>query len=556
MATSAAVPGKPQNSPKITIPGVSGLELGNPSTPQTFVPTEDTAKIVPDAPANDTNNSMIAGSNNTINGEESSAAKGAKKSGTGAPPNQFNAGLNKGKQQCTSAMTTPIIYWDGGFGVMPGCGCYVSTGIDLITVATLLFSGGALGAAWKGLPAIWKSRAVQKKSAGLFNYFKGLREAAKNGDFSGIDGMIREAWHTVMGNERVKLDYLGFPDFTTDQIERYRAKMLKELKAKVRKHDARRKGLNVTDFESAMIGIMVFLGLSGAASLIVELATGGLTIYRPKKCEAENRSRLGSQTCKCLCDDENMTDDCYTPSIIPSLTGLISPLFYSLPIASADFDEVNGCDDPCPCLSERETDLFGNLLCTCECDPPDLPYGNGPCHHGRNFDSDTCCCDCPEGSHLAEGLSPSGQTYARLDDNLGTVAPSAYHESYSTGCNYVCDGREADSSNMISPWPPACPYGYFFSTDPLQCRCVDICSTGVCRWIVECYGCGNIDDCTDEQGNSVPCQYEETYFTSEEYATEAEAQAFIDNNGGGGTCAVRVVLEGTSTASGSYGDCS
>jgi len=292
----------------------------------------------------------------------------------------------------------------------------------------------------------------------------------------------------------------------------------------------------------------------GAGFILSALDWMDFAIYRKKDCAAKNRGTL--EACQCVCDDETYTE-CYDSPALAKIDTIMSPILSFFPIltlgAYASQDEYVGCDAPCTCLSYRQQDVLGNELCDCVCDPPDLPYGNGPCEYERDFDSDTCCCTCPAGSDLAEGSTKGA--YARLSDNLGSPAPSAYHESYSTGCNYICDGREADSSNMISPWPPVCPYGYVWNADPTVCNCVDICSTGVCVWVVTAYGCGNINDCTDEEGNAVDdCEYNQTYFTSEEFATEEEANAWVDANGHINTV-VNMVLQGTTTASGDINTC-
>lgn len=314
-------------------------------------------------------------------------------------------------------------------------------------------------------------------------------------------------------------------------------------------------------------------------------ALAALDPSRPKACFGPGTT-LCKDTCACVCQDTTDTDCGNNPNEPEwSIVDIISPV---------QTDELKRCQPKCGCNMTRGNFSGAGVFCPCDgcesgytwksntmcpCQKANLKYDasirdmtieweRGTCIEddvvaqeealgkiwgGDSAYSTACAYLCPGTSDV--GLDRACGFYARLNDNLGAGAPTKEHYLYRTGCNCVCDGRDQLASGGLNQFPPVCPQGYIFDSDPHVCRCKDICSTGVCRWVVQCFGCGNIDDCTDEQGNSVPCQYEETYFTSEEYATEAEAQAFIDNNGGGGTCAPIMVLEGTSTASGTYGEC-
>lgn len=318
-------------------------------------------------------------------------------------------------------------------------------------------------------------------------------------------------------------------------------------------------------------------------------ALAALDPSRPKACFGRGTT-LCKDTCACVCQDTTDTDCGNNPDEPRwSIVDIISPIQTDeakiCKAACGCHLQVsqlsclcNSCEpgytwkdgNRCTCYKEAVNPLYSPNPVTGEWPSDQEPViqipgtcieddviaeeeGLGKIWGGDSAYSSACAYLCPGTSDV--GLGRSCGLYARLNDNLGAGAPTKEHYLYRTGCNCVCDGRDQLASGGLNQFPPVCPPGYIFDSDPHVCRCKDICSTGVCKWVVECYGCGNMDDCTDEQGNSVPCQYEETYFTSEEYATEAEAQAFIDANAGGGTCSTRMVLEGTSTASGTIGDC-
>ena len=317
-------------------------------------------------------------------------------------------------------------------------------------------------------------------------------------------------------------------------------------------------------------------------------ALAALDPSRPKACFGPGTT-LCKDTCACVCQDTTDVNCGNNPDQPQwSIVDIISPI---------QTDELKICQPKCDCNMTRGNFSGVGVFCPCDgcesgytwksntgcpCQKANPKYdasirdiriewergtcieddviaeeeGLGKIWGGDSYGSrnaGVCAYLCPGTSDV--GLGRSCGFYARLNDNLGAGAPTKEHYLYRTGCNCVCDGRDQLASGGLAQFPPVCPEGYIFDSDPHVCRCKDICSTGVCRWVVICYGCGNMDDCYDEQGNNVPCQYEQTYFTSGEYETEAEAQAFIDNNGGGGTCTTMMVLEGTSTASGTYGEC-
>jgi len=472
------------------------------------------------------NNQIIAGSNrNTVAGIESNvlqggspenAAKANPLAAMGGENAAFSANAVRGGVSPKAGCTRPYFLFDGG-GVTfnPPCDCYVSTGIDVVEIATAIMTGGTGAGAirlFKGAKKLSTIKAVTKKASSNFNKLAKLKDQIRKGDIKDLGIMktfaqraIKKSNGTDVPLDEIDLDDIeNFSKEIIDEIDkdRFIHKKLYNDATGLGKRYGDRQGferLQNDQGNQLVLGMLSLAGGLGAAGTFIMGALDYLDfeIYRKKDCAAKNRGTL--EACQCVCDDETYTE-CYDSPALAKIDTIMSPILSFFPIltlgAYASQDEYVGCDAPCTCLSYRQQDVLGNELCDCVCDPPDLPYGNGPCEYERDFDSDTCCCTCPAGSDLAEGSTKG--TYARLSDNLGSPAPSAFHESYSTGCNYICDGREADSSNMISPWPPECGEGYIWVADPAVCDCVPECQYvgGTCTYCTYQASCPT-GDCAD-----------------------------------------------------------
>lgn len=314
------------------------------------------------------------------------------------------------------------------------------------------------------------------------------------------------------------------------------------------------------------------LGISFSA-----LAT--LSLMRPKQCFGEN-VRLNPYTCECECASDEM-EECGIASMPQAwLYDLIAPNV--LP-TSEELKSCGKCDCNldlgannlgCKCTTCESGYTWKTGRCDCSRDIQIVNTGNGTypaiqytwakqpgkCIRddviaveeglGKTWDEETCSWQCPAGSDVAENRRCG--LYARLNDNLGAGAPSKEHYLYRTGCNCVCDGRQKNSSNMFNPWPPLCPEGYEFNSDPLICSCVDICSDppDSCRWVVECAGCGDMNECVDNPD----CGFYDIYFRTEEFDTEAQANTWISENGHI-YCVPRMVKVGTTTPFGDIDTC-
>lgn len=255
-----------------------------------------------------------------------------------------------------------------------------------------------------------------------------------------------------------------------------------------------------TDFVTVLV--------SGVVGSLFQ-AISAATIYREKVCLGNNRMPKPDLDCNCKCRPK-FEEECGTvsSSIISNYTNSVQDFALSLIFGS---DEIAHCGYGC-CTGQTE---IINSDGECDCQDPDPStyefiqgsiYSPNGCNCrkkissgitgippalipgiyiekdvlaqkkavGKIFNPNTCSFDCPDGSHVAEGISPG--SYARITDNLGNGAPTTGHYLYETGCNYVCDGREPNSTNMISPWPPDCESllgpGAIFVNDPTVCNCL------------------------------------------------------------------------------------
>lgn len=540
MAISKAVSSVKANINRITLPGGTGAADSEHRHYSAFNSAGSEGQMVGTGPrrgtevsapvpngefAGGSNNQIVAGSNrNTIAGQQSNALQGGQpqnatnaasnnQTGVNDPSNAAGANALAGAS-CDPPRYRPALLWSGGLGFRPmyghACGCYVNTGINLyeillsaVGLPVLFKLGITINRQLKVKSALKKAKAYLKQLTGGRDVFTStyIRKLRQNGSTLGHQQLLEEA---AVAYTREKQKGAG----RVKELLRMSGEGIDSLS-----------GTSALAKELDILQLQLFLGsVAGTVAAVAIGATGiwqNASIYRPKVCRGDNTT-LNQDTCNCDCDlvaSQSMSENnfsaqtaaaCYTTGAESFLRVIMQTLISAVPGFNGVFDgdEIAGCYLPCQCLQEQNVDIFGNELCDCICDPDDLPYGNGPCEYERIFDSDTCCCDCPANSHIATGATKG--TYARLADNLGNPAPSAYHESYSTGCSYVCDGREANSSNMISPWPPDCESllgpGAVFVDEPTVCNCMP-CQKPDCATCIEsCLGitdlCANFD-CDD-----------------------------------------------------------
>ena len=500
-----------------------------------------------------------------------------------------------------------------GFGPSNPCGCYV----EVLSLGTLLGGVAAGFVVRRFLKAIGKYQAVLRRVAkGKFDKFYYDNQAvyeftdtytAINGNKITIsfnrsnyeDGIqqtydnIKTLYNRYKNQHKAISDALDsgnylpweLPDLLQDQANL--AKGMGEIASTSHKilnyNDALKNKANklakevMTDPDLLMNDKQVQIAFSGIVGVALT-AVNNLTLYRPKTCYG---NATLNDNCECVCEKPE-----YNCGVIPQ--GIWSIVFdYAIPGYFPRSNELLMCKE-CGCNLEAEYirvdpgDLLGECYCStckegyswrsgknCPCVAQGLHpildeilsirgiciQGNGShpfkIWAGDSFNYDyTCDFVCPKNSHIGQGKSCG--KFARLEDTLGPDAPTTTHKDYKTGCNCVCDGREQDSSAMITPWPPVCPEGYIFDSDPLVCNCIDICSDppDSCRWVVECAGCGDINECV----NNPDCGFYDVYFRTEEFDTEAQANTWISENGHI-YCVPRMVKVGTTTASGTIGEC-
>lgn len=223
-----------------------------------------------------------------------------------------------------------------------------------------------------------------------------------------------------------------------------------------------------------------------------------LDAQRPKVCLGTN-TRLNPDTCECECVGEAI--ECDTLPSFAWAVKLAGETVWDI-FAPVQADELTECKLGCDCHLER-----GIPDCLCKYCEAGYTWKSGKacgCHRelrrtqnrrgrklplvesgncikddviaaqeaaGKSWDgTKSCSYICPEGSDVREGRTCG--KFARLEDNLGNGAPSSSHYLYTTGCNCVCDGREANSSDMISPWPPVCPDDYIWDSSGTVCNCI------------------------------------------------------------------------------------
>lgn len=309
--------------------------------------------------------------------------------------------------------------------------------------------------------------------------------------------------------------------------------------------------------------------------------TLGLALFsvgRQKECIGPG-TVLNEDTCECVCSNPNY-------EICPATQNPVVDFIADnlLPLTPKP-EEMVGCGprccggqakyqfggDPCACACLGDI-TFGTVIAGggaqddywkqgsgCECLQHGLIFSTrGKCVSafseqrstalGQQWSGDKCDFICPN-TGTTEGQKCGG--YARRKKITWTDSQGNTWPNQSSLCECEC----VEPDDWTGPWPPACGAGYVWNGDPTVCNCIDICSTGVCVWVVTAYGCGNIDDCTDDEGNPIDdCEYNQAYFTSEEFATEAEANAWVEANGHINTV-VSMVLQGTTTASGDIDTC-
>ena len=125
--------------------------------------------------------------------------------------------------------------------------------------------------------------------------------------------------------------------------------------------------------------------------------------------------------------------------------------------------------------------------------------------------------------------------YGRFLNNMTTANPvsSPNDPLYVEGCDCVCDGFKPQSAERWDPWLPICPeVGSAFNyKDTRVCACIE-CPSDSCGWVVECAGCGDMDECIEGHPNYNPdCSFHQIYFRSEEFESEAAANEWIATDG-------------------------
>ena len=246
-----------------------------------------------------------------------------------------------------------------------------------------------------------------------------------------------------------------------------------------------------------------------------------LSLMVPKRCYGSN-AVLNWKTCECECPpdhfectatklggnvDASWLYDLIAPNFVPTANELKACRHCDCDLKVGDSVTsviVYGGWNTCMCDSCIDGTTFKEGAgCSCykEFNRPPLPGGVTPGDYtpgigkqrgkcvdndiitvetalGKSWDGQKCAYTCPPGSHIADGRSPDG--CSRLEDNLGTTAPSKHHYLYRTGCNYVCDERAIaeNCSNFAngdaSSFPPTCDTGYVWDGQALGCLCREI----------------------------------------------------------------------------------
>lgn len=183
------------------------------------------------------------------------------------------------------------------------------------------------------------------------------------------------------------------------------------------------------------------------------------------------------------------------------------------------------------------TDSQGNTwpnqdsLCECECiEEPSADLIAEYDKMGRTWDPDLCEFPCPENSDRANGVEIC-PGYGRYLNNMTTSNPvvsSPDDPLYVEGCDCVCDGVKPQSTERWDPWLPICPeVGSSFNYKDTQvCACME-CPSESCGWVVECTGCGDMNECVDDPN----CSFHDIYFRSEEFESEEAANEWIATDG-------------------------
>lgn len=484
------------NAQSVTFIG-NGLPQGNEIKKLHL--TGGALKINASAPTNEPNNMVAANSQNTINGQENNALQGGKPEiaaaaafaneiGSNDPSNAVGAaGIQQAAANCDSPKSQPILLWNGGFSgsLNNPCDCYVSTGVSLLAILTV-FAGGArilyrMGVMARKVKNVKNALAMARKmlkqmTGGRRRFTRDwkIRYDKKHGIGTATDKMAAEAYT----NEKRK--------YAADV-----ARILEEQNAgatRISEASALYKRLELYALAEVIAGMV---GVPIIAQVVANIDSF-TTLYRKKECKGDNTS-LNQTTCDCDCDlatpqtlNENSisaqsTEICYSPGAVSYFDKLLEILVNEVPGFNQLLSgpEVEGCYLPCQCAETQQTDMFGNELCKCFCNPNEFGfttklrtlYGRHPdaatdCPFGQSLNTATCCCECPTNSDVYLGKTCG--THARLVDNLDDPAVgSTGHYLYETGCDCVCDGRD-----YVGTWPPECPAGKVWSGDPHTCDCV------------------------------------------------------------------------------------
>lgn len=483
---------------------VNKVEAGNPKD-DILILTTNTLAVDASAPVGENDNTLLAEyrknkiggvENDSLQGRSSKNADDAAKlkqngvvrdNAIGSHEAVFDIDANplENGGACRGNAISPFLtfqYQSPFVGSHGACGCWVSTGFDLLS---LIGSFGTISRAFKA----FKIAQPIRKYKNLKSQMKAARHAWKGGGRNvAYRKHLKDYKAGGMSHKDAVRAAQDLIDENDDLIMR-RSRLLEKFKG----GDTITLSSHIQELDNmalwhnvAGIGWMILIGVSNFADL--------MTVYRPKNCTGFNtvlddRVQIDGLNnpdhCSCVCSP-SMSEDavaCREDGWLGPVSTVFGNLANFIPGFNGQFlgEEIDGCVEPCTCFGERLPNSISSApdQCICQCDPPDLDYNNGPCQHERDFDRDfECCCKCPEGSAVAEGKTLPGQ--ARLSDNYETDgsgwAPSKFHARYSTGCHHVCDGRDVIAAG--GTWPPECPTGYVFDTSASLCDCVP---AGVCK---------------------------------------------------------------------------
>lgn len=478
---------------------VNKVEAGNPKD-DILILTTNTLAVDASAPVGENDNTLLAEyrknkiggvANDSLQGRSSKNADDAAKlkengvvrdNAIGSHEAVFDNDANplENGGACRGNAISPFLtfqYKSPFVGSHGACGCWVSTGFDLLS---LIGSFGTISRAFKA----FKIAKPLRRYRNLKSHMKAARKAWRGGGRNvAYRKHLKDYKAGGMSHKEAVAAAQDLIEENDDLILR-RSRLIEKYKG----NDVITISSQIDELDNlalwhgvAGIGWMVLIGVSNFADL--------MTVYRPKNCTGFNTVLDDRVTidglnnpdhCSCVCSP-SMSESavaCREDGWLGPVSTVFGNLVNFIPGFNGQFlgEEIDGCVEPCTCFGERLPNSLSGApdQCICQCDPPDLDYNNGPCQHERDFDRDfECCCKCPEGSAVAEGKTLAGQ--ARLSDNYETDgsgwAPSKFHARYSTGCSHLCDGRDVIAAG--GTWPPECPVGQIFVSDVDVCDCVD-----------------------------------------------------------------------------------